>query len=628
MENEQTNPGTYDPEPAQGFSLSSLRNPKILWSLIIFLVLIGIFLVYNTIKTPTNTSDVSPDNQMIPPTLVPTTPPSIAHPTVSPAPSVESLSVSYRPAKRLPKSILLSDGPHSTELALQSIGFVQEGRYKNWALIRSEQPHYRTKGGGGISLQYLRFLLNYTSLVYLPRASDPVSALAFDISGQKNQERAEAFPEDTIKEFAQAGYTLTIDEQITIPELDYPSTVSGPNGSQFTYTNEGEGVPDKTLLIEAFTEADGTPMWTTKSGRGPTAFFYTGEEPTPLVSPAIGCRGSRCFTSNGFYRFRPDGTFTIYTYQLPFNPQMIHWNTSYADSQTAEFASATRIGCGPLHADVTSITPPDILPQSDLTSIGTFNNGTGLVYGLKDTNHSFLKQFYAAYSGEVPEWWRTKKFPVDTYEEFVARNPVFFFRDPFDRLIRLTNTRYTPPYACEPILYVYPEKPMDISIRFDLRVRMLASTPSYADGWHVTAHPDGSIINLHDAHEYPYLFWEGHAGTIPPRNEGFVLAQKNIGEFFRKMLPELGLNEKESDDFIAAWEPRLSDAPYYRISFLFSGFLNEYAPIVIHPKPDTIIRIWIDYQPLHAFAPIPAQQLPKAPARQGFTVVEWGGLTR
>jgi hypothetical protein len=44
--------------------------------------------------------------------------------------------------------------------------------------------------------------------------------------------------------------------------------------------------------------------------------------------------------------------------------------------------------------------------------------------------------------------------------------------------------------------------------------------------------------------------------------------------------------------------------------------------------PDTLIRILMDYQPLEA--PIKANPpiLPKTPIREGFTVVEWGGVLR
>jgi hypothetical protein len=51
------------------------------------------------------------------------------------------------------------------------------------------------------------------------------------------------------------------------------------------------------------------------------------------------------------------------------------------------------------------------------------------------------------------------------------------------------------------------------------------------------------------------------------------------------------------------------------------------APLTISPRPDTVIRVFMDYQVLAQ--PIKVkEQLIKTPARRGFTVVEWGGAIR
>ena len=49
------------------------------------------------------------------------------------------------------------------------------------------------------------------------------------------------------------------------------------------------------------------------------------------------------------------------------------------------------------------------------------------------------------------------------------------------------------------------------------------------------------------------------------------------------------------------------------------------AELEIEPAPDTVIRVFMVWQALDAELEIPAQILPKAMAREGFTVVEWGG---
>lgn len=44
----------------------------------------------------------------------------------------------------------------------------------------------------------------------------------------------------------------------------------------------------------------------------------------------------------------------------------------------------------------------------------------------------------------------------------------------------------------------------------------------------------------------------------------------------------------------------------------------------IDPAPDTLIRVFMAWQSSDSFVKLPAQTL-TAPARTGFTVVEWGG---
>jgi hypothetical protein len=55
--------------------------------------------------------------------------------------------------------------------------------------------------------------------------------------------------------------------------------------------------------------------------------------------------------------------------------------------------------------------------------------------------------------------------------------------------------------------------------------------------------------------------------------------------------------------------------------------MNQLAPLTVTPKPDTIIRILMDFKALEK--PEPAVGYPiRTPERKGFTVVEWGGVLR
>jgi len=88
------------------------------------------------------------------------------------------------------------------------------------------------------------------------------------------------------------------------------------------------------------------------------------------------------------------------------------------------------------------------------------------------------------------------------------------------------------------------------------------------------------------------------------------------------------LNGKETEDFTAAWLPRFSGSPFYLITFLPESIIDAMAPLEVSPRPDTVIRVLMDYRPLRRPLPVAAVELPAPPVRRGFTVVEWGGISR
>ncbi|MBQ8389571.1 MAG: hypothetical protein IJX52_01145 [Oscillibacter sp.] len=63
--------------------------------------------------------------------------------------------------------------------------------------------------------------------------------------------------------------------------------------------------------------------------------------------------------------------------------------------------------------------------------------------------------------------------------------------------------------------------------------------------------------------------------------------------------------------------------PYNLISFQSEAY-TEAAKLSVSPAPETTIRVFMAWQAMEEQADIPPQTL-AAPARRGFTVVEWGG---
>ncbi len=83
------------------------------------------------------------------------------------------------------------------------------------------------------------------------------------------------------------------------------------------------------------------------------------------------------------------------------------------------------------------------------------------------------------------------------------------------------------------------------------------------------------------------------------------------------------MNRREANECIVYWLPRLEQNPWNLIAFQTEAY-TETARLVIEPKPDTVIRVFMAWKPLQSAVEIPAQTL-TAPDRIGFTVVEWGG---
>ncbi|MGD0328762.1 MAG: fibronectin type III domain-containing protein [Minisyncoccia bacterium] len=239
--------------------------------------------------------------------------------------------------------------------------------------------------------------------------------------------------------------------------------------------------------------------------------------------------------------------------------------------------------------------------------------------------------------------------------DFIQSHPMFFWRHPagdFVAFIR-RDVESGPGGIGKPVIYLYPPKPTEVTVRFTTPMRLTTDIPTYANGWDVMAHPDGELTDLQlnltncDAigstifgseyaqaackqNDYPYLYWAGQAsGQYPIPTGGWVVPQENISDFLNQKLTQIGLTDKEKSDMMAYWVPELltKNAPFYRISFFQTEQMNQFIPMQISPKPDTVIRVFLDWSPLSTMPVIqPQPQILNHIDRTGFTLVEWGGL--
>ena len=138
----------------------------------------------------------------------------------------------------------------------------------------------------------------------------------------------------------------------------------------------------------------------------------------------------------------------------------------------------------------------------------------------------------------------------------------------------------------------------------------------------MTARPDGTLTAA-DGSEYTYLFWEGVSDTAYDFSTGFCVAGEDTGEFLRDTLAEIGLTPREYNEFIVYWLPQMQNNAYNLIAFQTDCYTDS-ARLTIDPQPDSVLRVFMAWKPLDEPQEIAPQTF--APfAREGFTVVEWGG---
>ena len=176
----------------------------------------------------------------------------------------------------------------------------------------------------------------------------------------------------------------------------------------------------------------------------------------------------------------------------------------------------------------------------------------------------------------------------------------------------------------KPIIYLYPEKEMEITVKLSSPWNLLTSYPRYHDGWKVLATPDGDIYDFQTNRHYYALYWEGKNHDVKMEDDGFVVQKNDLILFLEDKLHILGLNEREINEFIIYWLPKLEENEYNYIRFEKEEEINNYMGLEVIPKPDTIIRVLMDYQGLKEKINIKEQKLTPQ-ERHGYTVVEWGG---
>ena len=147
-----------------------------------------------------------------------------------------------------------------------------------------------------------------------------------------------------------------------------------------------------------------------------------------------------------------------------------------------------------------------------------------------------------------------------------------------------------------PIIYIYPEHETKVSVTVGRPENLTHTYPKYEGNWEVIAKPNGDLVDCKTGRNLYALYWEGINTVEPNMEEGFVVKGEDTIKFLEEKLEILGLNEREANEFIIYWLPKLESNKYNFIRFQTEEEINRNMPLEIEPEPDTIIRVVMEYK--------------------------------
>lgn len=185
------------------------------------------------------------------------------------------------------------------------------------------------------------------------------------------------------------------------------------------------------------------------------------------------------------------------------------------------------------------------------------------------------------------------------------------------------NPHCDPNVSYKPLIYLYPQEEMNVIVKLGNPELLTTSYPKYNNEWNIMAKPNGELVDKAGRTFYG-LYWEGINRIQDNFSDGFVVSREETSSFLEEKLSILGLTEREANEFIIYWLPKLEENKYNLIRFESMDIIDEQMPLDIKPIPDTVIRVFMEYKPLNHKMDIKEQNL-ITPTRKGFTVIEWGG---
>ena len=188
-----------------------------------------------------------------------------------------------------------------------------------------------------------------------------------------------------------------------------------------------------------------------------------------------------------------------------------------------------------------------------------------------------------------------------------------------------TNTTAGNGIAYKPIIYLYPTEETQANVQLGNKEQITCSYPKYSTGWNVIAQPNGDLKDIDTNKNLYSLYYESdNVVKFKVEKDGFIVKGEDSSEFLEEKLKILGLTDREAEEFIIYWLPKLEANKYNYIRFATREEIDANMPLTITPEPDTTIRVLMEYKGLENPIEVEEQKLEKI-ERKGFIAVEWGG---
>lgn len=175
----------------------------------------------------------------------------------------------------------------------------------------------------------------------------------------------------------------------------------------------------------------------------------------------------------------------------------------------------------------------------------------------------------------------------------------------------------------KPILYLYPTEDTYVKVKLANDKNIITSYPDYQNGWEILAKENGDLYDSNGKYYYA-LYWDEKSNNQIDFNTGFYVTKENAIPFLEEKLSIIGFNDRERNEFIMYWLPKLENNKKSLVYFELTKERETNNKLIITPQPTSLLRVNMHIKKVEKEIEIP-EQIFTTFERKGFTVVEWGG---